>query len=133
VIATLKREAIVYGVGALKGAARGDRMIWALHRAALMNGIVPVAPALVVAEGFRTEARGDRLEMLLAGARIEELDYVQAREVGELASRIDASDLVSMDVVRTAERRNAAVVSERQPALKTASDLLGHDLVMYAV
>lgn len=132
-MATLKRETIVYGVGALKGAARGDRMIWALHRAALMNGIVPITPLFVVAEGFRTEVRTERVDAFLAGTRIEDLDYGQAREVGELASRVDTSDLVTMDVVRVAERRNAAVVTERQPALRSAAELLGHDLVTYAV
>ena len=39
----------MYGVGALHAAARGDRMMWALHRAALSNGIVPVIPAVAVA------------------------------------------------------------------------------------
>src|SRR5216684_2008371 len=48
-------------------AARGDRMMWALHRAALSNGIVPVIPAVAVAEGFRTEARSDRITELLDG------------------------------------------------------------------
>ncbi len=56
-----RREGLVYGLGALHAAARGDRMMWALHRAALSNGIVPVIPAVTVAEGYRTEARSDRI------------------------------------------------------------------------
>ena len=36
-------------------------MMWALHRAALSNGIVPVIPAVAVAEGYRSEARSDRI------------------------------------------------------------------------
>ena len=59
------RDGLVYGVGALRAAARGDRVMWALHRAALSNGIVPVIPAVTVAEGYRTEARSDRIGELL--------------------------------------------------------------------
>ena len=50
-----RREGLVYGVGALHAAARGDRMMWALHRAALSNGIVPVIPAVAVAEGAKVD------------------------------------------------------------------------------
>ena len=46
-------------------------MMWALHRAALSNGIVPVIPAVAVAEGYRTEARSDRIGELLAGTEVE--------------------------------------------------------------
>jgi hypothetical protein len=84
-VSTKRREGLVYGLGALHAAARGDRMMWALHRAALANGIVPLVPAVTVAEGYRTEAR------------------------------------------------NGAVVAQRQPVLRTASNLLGHELVLYTV
>ena len=54
-----RREGLAYGLGALHAAVRGDRMMWALHRAALSNGIVPLIPAVAVAEGYRIEARSD--------------------------------------------------------------------------
>jgi hypothetical protein len=129
----VSREGVVYGVGALRAAARGERMIWALHRAALANGIVPVVPVEVIAEGFRTEARGDRLDALLAGTEVEQLSAERARRSGELAARIDTSDLVAVAVVEAAVRRNCAVVANRQAALRNASSLLGHELVLYAV
>jgi hypothetical protein len=129
----VSREGVVYGVGALRAAARGERMVWALHRAALANGIVPVVPVEVVAEGFRTEARGDRLDALLAGAEIELLSDERARRSGELAARVDTSDLVAVAVAEAAVRRNCAVVANRQAALRNASSLLGHELVLYAV
>ena len=124
---------LVYGVGALRAAARGDRLVWAVHRAALMNGVVPVVPALVVSEGFRTEARGDRLEALLAGSEIERFTADEARRDGELAARADTADLVAVSVAEAASRRNGAVIASRQAALRTAAGLLGHDLVLYAV
>jgi hypothetical protein len=107
--------------------------MWAIHRAALANGLVPVVPSLVVSEGFRTEVRADRLEALLAGSEIEQLRADGARRVGELAARADTPDIVAVSVAETAARRNGAVVAARQNALRTAAGLLGHDLVLYAI
>jgi len=127
------RSGLVYGVAALRSAARGDRILWALHRAALSNGIVPAVPVSVIADGFRTEARVDRLEGLLAGSEVEQLTDTMARRVGELAARADTADLAAVVVADTAARHNYAVVSARQTALRSAADLLGHELVLYGV
>jgi hypothetical protein len=107
--------------------------MWALHRAALSNGIVPVIPAVAVAEGYRTEARNDRIGELLAGTEIEPFTGEVARRSGEIAARCDTSDVSTVAVVELAERRKYAVVAQRQAALRTAASLLGHDLVLYAV
>jgi hypothetical protein len=128
-----RREGLAYGLGALHAAARGDRMMWALHRAALSNGIVPVTPAVAVAESFRTEARNDRIGELLAGTEVEPYTGEVARRSGEIAARCDTSDLAAVAVVELAERRNCAVVAQRQAVLRTAATLLGHNLVLYAV
>jgi len=127
------RAGLVYGVGALRAAARGDRMVWAVHRAALAHGIVPVVPVSVIAEGFRTEARGDRIQDLLDGSEIEVMGADRARRVGELAVKASTTDLVAASVAETAARRNCAVVASRQNALGTAAGLLGHKLVLHAV
>jgi hypothetical protein len=127
------RAGLVYGVGAMRAAARGDRTFWALHRAALTHGIVPVVPVSVIAEGFRTEARGDRLQDMLDGSEIEVMDSNGARRVGELAVKASTTDLVAACVAETAARRNCAVVASRQNALNNASGLLGHKVVLHAV
>jgi hypothetical protein len=132
-VSNTRREGLVYGLGALHAAARGDRMMWALHRAALANGIVPLVPAVTVAEGYRTEARNDRIAELLAGTEVESFSGEAARRSGELAARCDTADLSTVAVVELAERRNCAVVAQRQPVLRTASNLLGYELVLYAV
>jgi hypothetical protein len=128
-----RREGLAYGLGALHAAARGDRVMWALHRAALSNGIVPVIPAVTVAEGYRVEARSDRIAELLEGTEIEPFTGEAARRSGELAARCDTSELSVVAVVELAERRNCAVVAQRQAVLRTAASLLGHELVLYAV
>ncbi|MGP8060300.1 MAG: twitching motility protein PilT [Acidimicrobiales bacterium] len=127
------RDGLVYGPAALRAAARGDRIVWAMHRAALANGIVPVVPASAVADAYRTEARVDRLEELLAGSEVEDLRDEGARRAGELAARADTPDLVAVAVAEAAARHNAAVVASRQNALRSAAGLLGHELVLYAV
>lgn len=128
-----ERDGIVYGVGALRAAARGDRVMWALHRAALSYGVVPVITVGAVAEACRTEARTDRIDALLRGAEVEPLGRDGARRVGELAARVGTADLVAVSTAEAAARRNAAVVNARQAALRSAADMLGHDLVQYAV
>ena len=127
------RDGLVYGVGALRAAARGDRMVWALHRAALSYGVVPAVTVGAVAEAFRTEARADRLDALLGGTEVEPLGREAAQRVGELAGRSGTGDLVAVSTAELAARRNAAVIGTRQAALRVASGLLGHDLVQYAV
>ena len=127
------RDGIVYGVAALRAAARGDRIVWALHRAALAHGIVPVVPAAAIAEAYRTEARGDRLGQLLIGVEVEDLTEPLAQRAGELAARADTSDFVAVATAEVAARLNLAVIGSRQAALRTASNLLGHELVVYAV
>jgi hypothetical protein len=130
---TSRREGLAYGVGALHAAARGDRMMWALHRAALSNGIVPVIPAVAVAEGYRTEARSDRIAELLAGTEIEPFGGEAARRSGELAAHCDSTEMAAIAVIELADRRNCAVVAQRQAVLRNAAGLLGHELVLYAV
>ncbi|MDA8309523.1 MAG: twitching motility protein PilT [Actinomycetota bacterium] len=126
-------EGIVYGAGALRAAAHGDRMMWALHRAALTHGVVPVVTVGAVAEAYRTEPRGDRLDALLAGAEIEPLGRGGAQRIGELAKRAGTADLLAVSTAETAARRNAAIVNTRQAALRAAITALGHDLVQYGV
>lgn len=123
----------MYGVGALQSAAHGDRMMWALHRAALSYGVVPVATVGAVAEAYRIGVRMDRMDALLSGAEVEPLGREGAQRVGELASRAGTADLVAVSTAELAARRNAAIVSARQAALRAAASLLGHELVQYAV
>lgn len=127
------RDGLVYGVGALRAAAHGDRMVWALHRAALSYGVVPVVTVGAVAEAYRTVGRGDRLDAFLAGTEVEPLAREGAQSTGELAARAGTADLVAVSTAEAAHRRNAAVINSRQASLRAAALVLGHDLVQYAV
>ena len=129
------RTGLVYGVGAVRGPARGrPGSFWAVHRAALAHGIVPVVPVSVIAEGFRTEARGDRIQDLLDGSEIEVMDADWARRVGELAVKASTTDLLAASVAETSaeEKLRRRRVGDRTRC-STAAGLLGHKLILHAV
>jgi hypothetical protein len=73
---------VTYDTGALVAADRGERRMWARHRALLARREVPTAPAPVVAQAWRGGRRQAHLARLLVGCDIEALDADQARAVG---------------------------------------------------
>ena len=74
---------VTYDAGALIAAERGERLIWARHKALLLRREVPVAPAPVVAQCWRGNPRQALLARLLAGCHVEPLDNIAARFPGE--------------------------------------------------
>ena len=60
---------VTYDTGALIAADRGERRVWARHRALLSHREVPTVPAPVVAQSWRGSARQVQLARLLAAAR----------------------------------------------------------------
>lgn len=103
-------EGLTYDTGALVAAERNDRLVWALHRAALARGLPPVVPAAVLAEGWRGGPQAV-LSRFLKGCHVEDLSEAQAREVGALAARAAHDDVVDASVVEGAIRRHHAVVT----------------------
>lgn len=87
---------ITYDTGALVAADRGERRMWARHRALLVVRSVPTVPAPVVAQAWRSGSRQALLARLLRGCDIEALDDPQARAVGVLAAAADATDIVDV-------------------------------------
>src|SRR5487761_464211 len=85
---------VTYDTGALVAADRGERRMWARHRALLMRRDVPAVPAPVVAQSWRGTSRQALLARLLSGCDVEALDDGQARSVGALAARAATTDIV---------------------------------------
>ena len=48
---------VTYDSGALIAAERGERLMWARHRALLLRRVVPTVPAPVIAQCWRGAAR----------------------------------------------------------------------------
>jgi hypothetical protein len=102
---------VTYDSGALIAAERGERRMWARHRALLLRRVVPVVPAPVVAQCWRGTPRQAQLARLLAGCEVESLDDVRARATGTLAGRARTKDIVDASVVEGALRRDHLIIS----------------------
>ena len=108
---------VTYDTGALIAADRGERRMWARHRALLAIREVPTVPAPVLAQSWRGESRQALLSRLMAGCNVEALDDGQARSVGSLAARAATGDIVDACVVEGALRRHDLVVSSDEDDL----------------
>src|SRR5258708_34113102 len=78
---------VTYDAGALIAADRGERRIWARHRALLVRREVPTVPAPALAQSWRGASCQALLARLLAGWDAEPLDGEQARPMGSRAAR----------------------------------------------
>ncbi len=119
---------ITYDAGALIAAERGERRMWARHKALLLRREVPVVPAPVVAQCWRGTSRQALLSRILAGCQVEPLDDLQARATGTLASRASTTDIVDACVVEGALRRRDLVISSDPGDLRAIAAATGHQL-----
>ena|SRR5437588_619289 len=119
---------VTYDAGALIAADRGQRSMWARHRALLARREVPTAPAPVVAQTWRGGARQALLARLLVGCDVEPLDDDHARAVGALAGRAQVDDIVDAAVVEGALRRRDLVVSSDPDDLRAIAASTGRRL-----
>jgi hypothetical protein len=102
---------VTYDSGALIAAERGERPMWARHRALLLRRVVPTVPAPVIAQCWLGTPRQAHLARLLAGCEVEALDDTRARAAGIIAGRARTTDIVDANVVEGALRRGDLIVS----------------------
>jgi hypothetical protein len=121
---------VTYDTGALIAADRGERRMWARHRALLVRREVPVVPAPVVAQSWRGTSRQALLARLLTGCDVEALDDGQARSVGALAARAATTDIVDACVVEGALRRRDLVVSSDEGDLQAIAAAISSRLAI---
>jgi hypothetical protein len=119
---------VTYDTGALIAADRGERRMWARHRALLMRREVPVVPAPVLAQSWRGTSRQALLARMLTGCDIEALDDRQARSVGTLAAHAATTDIVDACVVEGALRRGDLVISTDEGDLRPIAAAISHHL-----
>jgi hypothetical protein len=100
---------LTYDSGALIGADKADRRVWALHRRALERGSSVTVPSVVLAECWRGHTQMARF---LKGCHVEALQDGHARRAGTLLG-LCRKDLGAIDavVVEGALRRGDAVVT----------------------
>lgn len=121
---------MVYDTGALIGAERGDRPVWALHRATLRRGLVPTVPTGVLAEAWRGGPQA-RMSTLLRGCSIEPLTEGRARSAGVLAARSGLRDIVDLSVADAAVRRGDAVVTSNRSHIQQATAAAGKRVAIH--
>jgi len=119
---------ITYDAGALIAAERGERRMWARHKALLLRREVPVVPAPVVAQCWRGTPRQALLARILAGCHAEPLDDIQARATGTLAGHARTTDIVDACVVEGALRRHDLVITSDPADLTAIAAATGHQL-----
>ena len=124
---------VTYDTGALIAAERNDRRMWALHAAFLKEDVVPIVPALVLAQAWRGGARQASLSRLLAMCDVEALAEAQARRIGELAGKAAHDDIVDVAVVEGAARRGDAVVTSNESHIRRIAAAAGVPLRIAAV
>ena len=102
--------ATVYDAGILVAAERNERAVWAEHLVRLSAGIIPLAPANVVAQVSRS-AKQAQLRRFLRGCEVVSLDETGAHRVGALLGRAKTSDVVDASVVDLAIARDAEILT----------------------
>jgi hypothetical protein len=120
--------AVTYDSGALIAADKGERRMWARHRALLLRRVVPTVPAPVVAQSWRGTNRQALLARLLSGCAVEALDDTRARSAGALAARAATTDIVDACVVEGTLRRRDLVVSSDAGDLRSIASAVGEQI-----
>jgi hypothetical protein len=120
---------VLYDSGALIAAERGDRKVWADHRARLELGIAPWTTAPVVAQVSRSP-RPAQLRRFLRGCHVEAFAPEQAYEVGALLGRTGTADVVDAHAILTAAARAATVLTSDPGDLRRLSGKLATPVSM---
>ncbi len=124
----IRLSGVTYDSGALIAAERGERRMWARHRALLLRRVVPIVPAPVVAQCWRGTTRQAQLARLLTGCETESLDDTRARATGTLAGRARTTDIVDASVVEGALRRDDLVISSDEGDLTAIAAAISRHL-----
>ncbi|MGQ0574419.1 MAG: PIN domain-containing protein [Pseudonocardia sp.] len=101
---------VVYDAGALIAAERADRAFWADHRVRLERAIVPLVPAVVLAQVSRS-VRQVQLHRVLQGCEVVPLDADTAHRCGRLLGAAGSADVADASVVVAAGDRVAEIVT----------------------
>lgn len=101
---------VVYDSAVLVAADRNDRRTWAEHKVLLLEGVVPLVPAAVLAQVSRS-ARQVQLRRFLRGCIVVPLDEQSAHAVGRLLGAAHRADVVDACVVVVATHFRARIVT----------------------
>jgi hypothetical protein len=118
----------IYDTGALIAGERGERLMWAVHRRILDQGVRPTVPSTVLAQARRGGPQA-QLSRLLAGCEIREFTEDHARRVGRVLRDTGAADIVDASVVVMAQRLAEEVLTSDPEDLGPIATALGRPRV----
>ena len=103
---------IVYDTGILIAAESktGGREAWAIHKALLASGQVPLVPTVVLAQVWRGGPQAE-LSRMLKGCEVIDVGEETARSAGELLNASGTSDAVDAIVMAVAASSSSSVVT----------------------
>lgn len=117
-----------YDTGVLIAGERNDRLVWAIHRRLLEQGISPSVPSTVLAQAWRGGPQA-LLSRLLVGCEVRSFTEMHARECGRLLARSTSSDVVDASAVVIARERGDIVLTSDPDDLGPLSVAPGRPLV----
>lgn len=123
---------IIYDTGALVAAERRAKRMWALHAEILSAGIVPIVPAVVLAQGWRGGPQTE-LSRLLKGCEIVSDDETMARAAGRACALAETNDIVDAIVVVTAIAQNSLVVTSDKADIARLAKATGTPIGIHAI
>ena len=103
-------SSVVYDAAVLVAADRNERRAWAEHKAPLVLGVIPLVPALVIAQVSRSPQQV-QLRRFLTGCVVVPLSESAAHEAGRLLGLTRTADVVDAVVVTTALRQRATILT----------------------
>jgi hypothetical protein len=122
----------IYDTGALLAAEASDRTMWALHKATLRRGLIPMVPAPVLAQAWRGGPQ-PQLSRLLKGCEVDPLSEQAARAAGVACAASATSDIVDAAVVVDAVSRHALVVTSDPRDLARIAEALDAPLDLHQI
>lgn len=123
---------VLYDTGALLAAERRREEVAALHKQILGAGVLPIVPAVVLAQVWRGGPQPE-LSRFLRGCHIEADSEQIARAAGAACAKAGTCDVVDAIVVVTAAARGALVVTSDPNDLRALADALDTELRLHVV
>jgi hypothetical protein len=119
---------VTYNTGALVAAERNNRKMWELHAGLIAEEVVPVVPAPVLAQAWRSGARQASLARVLRTCDVEPMSEELAKRVGALVTESGHDDIVDVAVVEGAIRRGDSVVTSDAGHIRQIAEAAGTTL-----
>jgi predicted nucleic acid-binding protein len=123
---------VVYDAAVLVAADRNERRAWAEHKARLEFGVVPLVPALVVAQVSRSQKQA-QLRRFLAGCVVIPMGESDAHQAGKLLGLTRTSDVVDAAVVTIALRQKATILTSDPDDMERLVRASGREVAVIAI